>query len=112
MAHNHEDSMGRCLGEDAAGIERCCYEPRPEGQTMAELLPLLQAAGYTHVQTFGGLLPIAEWQPYGNVPGGVNYRPSFREWRGSWNGGNQVTDYCDGPPNDRFVLGRWTLIRA
>lgn len=36
--HNHADNLNRCLGEDAAGVERCYYEPKPTKEQFADAL--------------------------------------------------------------------------
>ena len=77
-----------------------------------EIIAAVKARGYTHVVTYGGLLALEKWEPYGNVPGGVNYREGFTAWTGELlesDGGLQVRDLPRAPVGDGFCLGVWSF---
>ena len=75
-------------------------------------LPALKRAlanlGYTRVKTFGGLIPLAAWDPYGKE--GVNAHPSNKPYHGTIRRDGRVVDYCD-PPSypSALVLGVWSF---
>ena len=37
------------------------------GLNTEQVIALMLSRGYTHVKTYGGELPITEWNPYGNT---------------------------------------------
>lgn len=83
---------------------------------LEELKAALKAKGLTHVLTFGPTLTIDEWNPYGQSPGGVNYREGFRPYRGEIiekDGKHYVRDHdadCELRQQCNLILGIWEFV--
>lgn len=71
--------------------------------TLAEVKSRMLAAGFTHVVTCAGPLPIAAWTPYGKQDSD-DYFATIRRDRAV----DAPKDGYAGPP---FVLGAWQFIR-
>ncbi len=81
--------------------------------TLPELVAALKAEGFTHVRTFGPMLPLDEWNPYGVSPGGANWVEGGKPYYGEIlkrDGETVVRDWCDDNELRRqcgLVLGIW-----
>lgn len=71
---------------------------------LPEVKRRMLAAGFTHVVTCAGPLPIATWTPYGRQDDGDDYHATIHEDRAV----DAPKDGYAGPP---FVLGAWQFIR-
>ncbi len=75
-----------------------------------ELIAALKAKGYTHVSTFGGNVPLADWDPYGKRR--TNRDVTDHAYMG------ELIDTPDGPKvrdageaDPPFVLGVWSFTK-
>lgn len=75
-----------------------------------ELIAELKARGYTKVITYGGPVPIDEWDPYGLTT--INYDPNCSFVYQGEIVGDKVHDLPINPVLDKdLCLGVWTVQR-
>lgn len=82
---------------------------------LPDLKSKLRAMGYEGIVTYGGPIPLDEWNPYGMEPGGVNYSPDYHAkhaYRGAIRDDGKIEDMPDGSPvpSGPFMAGVWTPI--
>lgn len=88
-------------GDAAAELAYTRYYGTPRVSDLATIRVEAAARGFTHVQTHGGPVPVADWTPYGN---GIE-----ATWRGEWSAPDAVRD-VPRQPFPESALGVWRFL--